>query len=247
MESETFVNSPSPTSQLLVNLNYNDSLMRYDSNLTKNDVRKTINPILKKRYNTVIALPLTWYDYINNLIQSNDSSDKEKKKYVLLKKRAEHYMFPKIVGNLTIINIEFKNVPQSSVAFHIWLEFYELPQKLQYYHSNKIYKIQLLILKYLKLTGSTRFPFTFILSFCSISTLKIKQIRDKLASKIRERKSKNKPLFTIHLQDKDAPFVFFWMDTENVCSFNLSAMNSPQAYVNFANTFIQFFNFTLSD
>lgn len=247
MESETFVNSsllfPQPAdesnSKYSLTLNYGNSI--------KNDVRETINPILKKKNNVIIALPLTWYDYINDLIRSKDSSDEERKKYLSLKKNAEPYLFPKILENLKIINIEFIKISELSIAFQLWFEIYELPQKLKYYHSNKVDKIQLLILKYLKLTGSVNFPFTLILSYCSISASKVKQIRDKLAIKIRERKPNiDKPLFTIHLQDKDAPFVLFWMDTENICSFNLTAMNSVQAYVNFANTFVQFFNFTLS-
>ncbi|KAG0686913.1 hypothetical protein C6P40_003187 [Pichia californica] len=245
----TLVNS-SPLSKNSKNfINEAHQLCYKDYSILKDEVRNFLNPKIRSLDNSCIifALPMEWYDYLMKQKNSKYLSDYEKLKYTNFMIHVGHEIFPKISLDKTIININTKNITDTAIGFSMWLEFYELPLNLRKSkRKNKLDLIQITIMKYLRHTGMERFPFTFAISYSLMSIAKIRLIRDKLALKITKRCDKP-PLFTIHLQDEKSPFVLLWMDTENVCSFNIEALNTPSAYVNFANTMIMFINFSMPE
>lgn len=244
MESDTFVNSspiakcPQPAS--------NTDLFGKNIGF-RNEVRDILNPYQRAQSHLVFALPMKWYDILNRII-SSQIPDHEKRRYQNLKRDIEHYVFPRLSPSKTIINVKTSGISDPLVGVSMWLMLYDLPKHLKLCGSNKLNYIQTSVLAYLKRVGATRFPFTMILSHSQISMPKMKLIHRKLASKVAERTvGDQRPLFTLHLQDQQSPFVLFWLDTENVCSFNLTALESPEALADFANTFILFVNFSLSN
>ena len=241
MESGTFVNS-SPIAKSC------SELAGFGKNISfRNEVRDILNPYQRAQSHLVFALPMKWYDILNRIIDSQ-IPDHEKQKYRCLKRDIEHYVFPQISTDINIVNINTSGISDPLVGISMWLTFYDLPKRLKLCGSNKLNYIQTLVLAYLKKVGTTRFPFTMVVSYSEISMSKMKVVHQKLASKVAERKAGDKrPLFTLHLQGQQSPFVLFWLDTENVCSFNLTALESPEALADFANTFILFVNFSLSN
>lgn len=242
MESDTYVNS----SPIAKGSCRSTSSQPYNTML-RNEVRDLLNPFQRAQSHIVLVLPMSWHDLLNDIIES-PIPDHEKIRYHNLKYHVGNYVFPQLSPDKTLVNIEISGISDPLAGISIWLELYELPKRLKSCYSNKLDYIQTSILRYLKKAGATRFPFTMVLSYSSISLPKMKAIHQKLATKVAEREaSGRRPLFTLHLQDQQSPFVLFWLDTENVCSFNLTALENPEALADFASTFILFTNFSFSN
>lgn len=258
MDSETFVGS-SPTAEkryLQNKLNeppykikdYND----YAS--FKKEVFDLLTPGSLQKNCIKLALPMPWYDIINQKCKSKNIKKQIKIVYLTLKK-IEKILFPPIRLNWKLINISPNHIRNHQISFAIWLELFQLPLNLQKCLSstsstttNKLDYIQSLIFKYLSKSGVDTLPFTMVLSYSTISMNKIKQINEKISVKISHKTHSNHNntiMFTLHLQDMQTPFILMWANTDNICSFNVQALVTPEARAHFANTLVVFLNFTL--
>lgn len=232
-DSDTYIN----TSIVSDNIGVNSIPEKYDENfiLLKKDVRLSLNPEFRKTNNISLALPLSWFTFINdNTVLYN----------------IKYHLFPLIDKNTKIINVSYNYNYSYNLTdignldnFNQWQTFFNLPYHIQNYKNDKLLLIKNEILKFLNFIKIFKMPYMLIVSYSPISKTKILQVHHKLKSRTENISRNSKPLFTIQIQDCNNPFVLFWLDTENICSFNLNKIKSPEVAADFANTMLLFTNF----
>lgn len=251
MESDTFVNSSPIKSEKPVSSNIYPKPKLTNYELLKSEIRSFINPNLKRSNNHVLAMPMDWFDILNKFSDlKNGNSDNIK--YVKIKQDIQTFVFPKLSSNYKIINIQpvLKNDPYKGLSS--WLDFYELSNNLAKCNCNKLYFIQTIIFNYLTKSEISNMPFMMILSPSKMTIFKMKLTFLKIKKKLILRnhnlhlKLNPKPLFTIQIQDQQNPYIMLWMDTENMCSFNIQNLKTIQSKVNFANALMLFINYSLT-
>lgn len=216
-----------------------------EKQIFKNEVRQVLNPIQRLESNLVFVIPVSWYMLLQEISNSKIPYNL-KIKYLKVKDIIENFMFPDIKPNKIAINVSTLGINDPQKGILEWFEFFHLPISLKSCKSNKIDHIKSVIFHYLKCTGVSKTPFMLILSYSKISRRKIHEIHQRIGRQLKERHSTNH-LFTVHLQDQESPFILFWLDTENICSFNLSLLNNPKEISEFVNTFILFVNYSISN
>ncbi|GMM47934.1 hypothetical protein DAPK24_045320 [Pichia kluyveri] len=216
------------------------------------EVRNTLNPYLNLN-NIIFAVPMEWYNFLSGYIRLPTPAII---KYLEIRKELEPIIFPKLNKNKKIINVQLHDINDNRIAFAIWFNFYDINNYFQNNNNcnHKLIYIRSLIFDYLTKMKITTIPFMMILSTATLSMDKIRKVYNKIQLKMEERNINhkklqipNKPLFTLHLQDEDNPFLLLWMDTENICSFNISRLDSPKTRANFVNSLMVFISFTISN
>lgn len=214
----------------------------------KKKVRYVLNPLLRVANNYVFSLPDDWFSVLEKLASTKSAS--ARKKYSQIKLEIEPHLSPKSHSEKRKIVIKLARKTGSYTDLMMWLEFYQVAKKLALSTENQVQVLKLLIFKYLIKYNVHNIPFMMILSSRSMSLANVARTHTQIQSKIQQRnytRDISKPLLTIHIQGTEKPYILLWMDTENLCCFNVSQLRSPQGVSNFVNTLLLFINYALAD
>lgn len=247
MDSDTCIaSSPTNKKQKLTLFSDIHSLQYSSTELLKVEIRLRINPKLRRAHNIIICLPKSWLKLINAAADGH-SSHQTKLKFKKFREDILSIAFPSSSTTEKLVNINTLSMRDQSFEFLTWLSFYDLPCKLRGTKVDKLELIKTVIFQYLIKSGITLSPFMLVISPSNIRLSKVREIHSKIKEQrlSRPKSELDKPLFTIYIQDENTPFLFLWMDTENMCSFNICKLHTPTSKAGFANTLLMFLSYSL--
>lgn len=215
-----------------------------EAQLFKRDVRNNLNPNLRHAHGILLAVPLTWLNVLLNLSESHDSNLRFHASQLM--EQAACILFPPISSTHFIFNIQTIFSVDPATDFLLWFDIFQL-LLLVSIQLDKIEFLKKSIYSYLIRQNINSIPFMLISCRKKITLSQIRKIYGRIRSSIVSRPPFASPLFTVHLQDVSSPYLLLWMDTENLCSFNLENLNSINSRINFANTLIQFINYAKAE
>lgn len=211
-----------------------------EAQLFKCDVRNKLNPNLRQAHGILLAIPLNWFDIISLLSESNESHLKTHATTLI--EQALDTLFPPISPNHFIFNIQTIVSTDPLTDFLLWFNLFQLPIWVPS-QANQIASIKTCIYDYLTKQNVTSIPFMLVSCKKTFTLSRIRKVHSKIRSRVKSRNESSSPLFTLHIQDEQSPYILLWLDTENLCSFNLAHFNTISSRINFANTLVQFINY----